>query len=1147
MRKILFLVTTIIFAAGSLLAQTIIDSVLYIDEGTTEIAYKAYYGNKEIKKVEIPSTVTKIGGLAFHNCTNLEEIDIPASVTTIGDAAFQNDSSLTKVTLHEGLTNLSYRLFKSCVSLTEITIPSTVTKFGDYSLAECDNLTTIKVDRYTEAHTYFCKDSRLAFTDNPPKQSREQWLATATRDIIEDSVLYIKPGTTVIKGDAYIYAKAFTKVVIPNTVTEIGKQAFFGTNVREVTIPGSVQIIKNSAFYCSHLEKAILEEGVKEIDSYAFNTYRKLYIYVPNSVDTLAANNGITNGEAVWTVVQGSYAEEYVKSRCSYNIDYTQPYSAYSGETALKVSINGNVSTDYFKNCPNLQSVDIGPGVTEIVSGTFADNLTLRAKRNTYADTWAKQNGYYLSGVLADLNVYTKDASKQIEEDFIRILCDDDSYANWTSYKYVIQQPLKLEEVDNKLVLTSFMLYPCENVTVTDKNGKTLISNKTIQPLTRTVLCDFDFLTDSVENFTITTDDAFYKRLVSIPTEWSISYDGRIYRPEKYKNDLIRPMRPVFAREYIAGIYNVAYIAGSPEYAARCYQAVEEKTLVTNEELTEFLTKEQMDNLLKKASKWSIMLGRCEGGLSVAGGQAIWLDNTWLLGLSCGTGNSFWHEHSHNMGWGHEDGNMCNDGRPAPYNLDWPGIGNLVYKEEFKKGTPPYLEGKLFFNSNIFSYDELYLPDIPNDVVIDSILYITEGIPLADSHKEQTDFTKVVIPSSVEVVTNSAFYGTKIENVEIPSSVTIIKKLAFHSCEELKTITIPSSVKEIGDAAFQNCTSLTSVEIPNSLRELNTKLFKSSGLTEITIPANIKLIGKEAFADCQNLKKVVIENGVRKIDNNAFYNTGIDTIEIPKSVTEIGKNITPKGVVWKVKYGSTAYYAAMENNYLIALEPEFNEENAAQIIADSENAEAASTEGWKKNDFTSSYERRTWDFSSKLEGAGTYTITFKYTGGECMLSLADALFTADGKAIAFIPERRTAGSNPSKIVYEISVPAGTESLMFYALARTGGGTDSKGKITVSYQPSNNGNGDDNGNGNGDNNGNGNTETAVNESNTGINIYVVNHTIVVENATDEIFVYDSIGRLIARRDAWPRVSTININESGVYVIKIGSLAKKVIVE
>ena len=1187
MKKILISALMIVLATGSLSAQTIIDSVLYIDEGTTQIKNSAYYGRTDFNKVVIPSSVTVINGLAFHNCTKLKEIEIPASVDSIGNAVFQNDSSLTKVTLHEGLTNLSYRLFKSCVSLTEITIPSTVTKFGDYSLSECTNLTTIKVDRYTEAHTYFCKDSRLAFTDNPPKQSREQWLATATRDIIEDSVLYIKPGTTVIKGDAYIYAKAFTKVVIPNTVTEIGKQAFFGTNVREVTIPGSVQIIKNSAFYCSHLEKAILEEGVKEIDSYAFNTYRKLYIYVPNSVDTLAANNGITNGEAVWTVVQGSYAEEYVKSRCSYNIDYTQPYSTYSGETALKVSINGNVSTDYFKNCPNLQSVDIGPGVTEIVSGTFADNLTLRAKRNTYADTWAKQNGYYLSGVLADLNVYTKDASKQIEEDFTRILCDDDSYANWTSYKYVIQQPLKLEEVDNKLVLTSFMLYPCENVTVTDKNGKTLISNKTIQPLTRTVLCDFDFLSDSVENFTLSTDDAFYKKITSIPTKWTISFNGFVRRTSTSEKDFCETAHTAHCREWIALIYDMAYVAGLPEYAKRCYEAVENKELVTDDSLSVYLTKEQMDKLLKKMMDYSLVLGRCKGGYGLGGGNVLYLDNGWLTGIATSHGwkstHAFWHEFSHCMGWSHEAGNMCNLERPAPWGEQcWPSIASKLYVEELEKGNPPYIEGKTFLNSKLFSNNELTPEIMAADTVIDSVLYVTEGMPYMDSHKNQTDFTKVVIPESVEVIKGSVLYGTSIQEVTIPSNVKRIDNLAFHSCAKLESVIIPNSVKKIGDASFQNCTSLTSAEIGSGLREINYRLFKGSGLTEITIPSTVKVVGKEAFADCQNLKKVVIEDGVRKIDNNAFYNTGIDTIEIPESVTEIGKNITPKGVVWKVKYGSTAYYAAMENNYLIALEPEFNEENAAQIIADSENAEAASTEGWKKNDFTSSYERRTWDFSSKLEGAGTYTITFKYTGGECMLSLADALFTADGKAIEFIPERRTAGSNPSKIVYEISVPAGTESLMFYALARTGGGTDSKGTISISYQPSNNGengnnngddngngngddngngngddngngNGDDNGNGNGDDNGNGNgddngnTETSVNELNTGINIYAIDHTIIVENATDEILVYDVMGRLVCR-DATPCVrAELRMYGVGVYIVKVGNLAKKVVVE
>ena len=171
-----------------------------------------------------------------------------------------------------------------------------------------------------------------------------------------------------------------------------------------------------------------------------------------------------------------------------------------------------------------------------------------------------------------------------------------------------------------------------------------------------------------------------------------------------------------------------------------------------------------------------------------------------------------------------------------------------------------------------------------------------------------------------------------------------------------------------------------------------------------------------------------------------------------------------------------------------------------------------------------------------------------------MLCLADALFTADGNPIGFVAERRTAGLNPKQIVYEISVPAETKNLMLYALAKTGGGTNSKGTITVSYQPNNdnnddddgdnnNGNDDDNENQNGNNeNENQGTETSVTEQFANINIYVQGRTIVVENAQDEIRVYDVMGRLVGTTS-----TTITVEKSGVYIIKIGNLAKKIFVE
>lgn len=68
-----------------------------------------------------------------------------------------------------------------------------------------------------------------------------------------------------------------------------------------------------------------------------------------------------------------------------------------------------------------------------------------------------------------------------------------------------------------------------------------------------------------------------------------------------------------------------------------------------------------------------------------------------------------------------------------------------------------------------------------------------------------------------------------------------------------------------------------------------------------------------------------------------------------------------------------------------------------------------------------------------------------------------------------------------------------------------------------------------------------TETAANT----INIYAAGRKIVVENATDEIFVYNAMGVLVCRDDAC-RVRQITVNTPGVYIVKTGSTVKRVMV-
>ena len=62
----------------------------------------------------------------------------------------------------------------------------------------------------------------------------------------------------------------------------------------------------------------------------------------------------------------------------------------------------------------------------------------------------------------------------------------------------------------------------------------------------------------------------------------------------------------------------------------------------------------------------------------------------------------------------------------------------------------------------------------------------------------------------------------------------------------------------------------------------------------------------------------------------------------------------------------------------------------------------------------------------------------------------------------------------------------------------------------------------------------------------VNIYAYGNKIVVENAMDEIFVYNAMGALICR-DAINRVRTeIPVNVPGVYIVKTGGTVKRVLV-
>ena len=92
---------------------------------------------------------------------------------------------------------------------------------------------------------------------------------------------------TEIGEKAFKDTKNLEKVVIPEGVTTIGKNAFENSSVKEVVIPSTVTVITEGAFKnCDALEEIVIPDTVTKIESYAF--------YACDSVKKISIGKGVT-------------------------------------------------------------------------------------------------------------------------------------------------------------------------------------------------------------------------------------------------------------------------------------------------------------------------------------------------------------------------------------------------------------------------------------------------------------------------------------------------------------------------------------------------------------------------------------------------------------------------------------------------------------------------------------------------------------------------------------------------------------------------------------------------------------------------------------------------------------------------------------
>ena len=99
------------------------DLYVRIPPGTRSISDGAFRNCKDLIKLVIADSVTRIGHGAFADCSYLRQVEIPTqveipnSVTSIGKFAFANCSDLTQVKINQSMTRIGDRAFDGCSCL----------------------------------------------------------------------------------------------------------------------------------------------------------------------------------------------------------------------------------------------------------------------------------------------------------------------------------------------------------------------------------------------------------------------------------------------------------------------------------------------------------------------------------------------------------------------------------------------------------------------------------------------------------------------------------------------------------------------------------------------------------------------------------------------------------------------------------------------------------------------------------------------------------------------------------------------------------------------------------------------------------------------------------------------------------------------
>ncbi len=1161
------------------------------DFTVTRIANYAFYGRTGITSITIPENITSIGNYAFASCSGLKSIDLPKTIESISESAFEG-SGLATINIPGTITNIGKNAFKNCSELTTVTIPNTVTTIGEGAFSGCSNLTSVTINAdidFSSANMFFVIDGikYKVLTKNTVEVVKNSY----TGDV--NIPASISVGTTF--SVASIAEKAFedctdlTSVVIPNSVTTIGAAAFRRcTGLASLTIPKSVTSIGISAFYNTNVLSSLTTDNDAVFKSNNFYIKKDGIKYLVLNKDTVMVVSNSYTGDVVIpeTVVAGNnfkvagIADNAFKN-CANLTSITIP------STVTKIG------KDAFYGCSGLTKAGFA-SIENLLGISFSNNYSnpLVLAKNLYIGNNEVKDLVIPDGVtsigdqfytcqftsITIPNSVTKvanDAFKGSKSTLETLTYDSDSLGD--SFKYFSMKEVNIGNSVTQIAKNAF--YGCSNLqSVTIPNSVTKINDYAFEFCSGIMSLEIPASVTHIGSavFEGCKKLTLYSEADSQPDSWRRNWNNGRPVIWDYKSDFY--FDEFFTFDIISNEERTAKVTG---YTGKKASVVVPHKTTINGEVYEVSTIGErvfesdttivsifIPHTIRSVDAFAF--NKNNNALTIFCEEPKPDDETrpdgWNYNWRAGNSNVIWN--SHIDGWF-----VYERTSNKTSIIRYMGMEDTVVVPNYVNNNEYYV--KSIASHAFYDCDSIKVLDIPSSITeiegyafiycdsIETLTYNTNAI--GSNFQNRKSLKKVQMGWNVTSIDDWAFSNTGLEEITFSESVKTVGSNAFAGCSNLKK------------AEFANIESLCAIDFDiyesNPMEITHSLCINGEEVIDVYIPNTVSSIGSRAFSGCSNLTSVSIPKSVTSIGEKAFQNCSNMTIFCEAKSQPEGWNEKwnpdDRPVVWGLytdkkiwqatitpnnsEYGSvegcgyvidstvTTITATPADGYHFVAWSDKNTDNQRVIDVTSDTLLTALFEA--HNVVVDSAVAATCTESGLTEGShcsvcGVVLVeqdTIPAKGHTIVIDEAveptcTETGLGEGKHCAVCDEYDwtqellpALGHEFVNYVYNNDATTEADGTETAVCERGCGATDTR--IAEGTK----------------------LATAISESVAGnLEVHAHEKSIIVENADDEIRVYDAMGRMVCR-DAINRVrAEIAVNTPGVYIVKVGNVAKRVMV-